>query len=78
MVDGRCYLRLCRSSDPISRESQNIATIHMVPNMNPDGSYLGNLRSNAAGANLNREWADPSLDRSPEVFVCAMQWNKRC
>ena len=49
--------RLCRSSDPISREIQNIATIHMVPNMNPDGSYLGNLRSNAAGANLNREWA---------------------
>ena len=60
--------RLCRSSDPISREIQNIATLHIVPNMNPDGSYLGNLRSNAAGANLNREWAEPSLDRSPEVF----------
>ena len=60
--------RICRPSDPISREIQKIATLHIVPNMNPDGSILGNLRSNAAGANLNREWANPSLDRSPEVF----------
>jgi murein tripeptide amidase MpaA len=37
--------------------------------MNPDGSVLGNLRSNAAGANLNREWAAPSPETSPEVFL---------
>ena len=36
--------------------------------MNPDGSVLGNLRTNAAGANLNREWENPTLERSPEVF----------
>ncbi len=35
--------------------------------MNPDGSVLGNLRTNAAGANLNREWLEPSIERSPEV-----------
>ena len=28
----------------------------------------GNLRTNAAGANLNREWMAPSLERSPEVL----------
>ena len=28
--------------------------------MNPDGSVRGNLRTNAAGANLNREWMTPS------------------
>ena len=28
----------------------------------------GNLRTNAAGANLNREWQAPSRERSPEVF----------
>ena len=69
--------RLCRTSDPISREIQKIATLHIVPNMNPDGSFLGNLRSNAAGANLNREWADPNLDSSPEVFCVryAMEQN---
>ncbi len=43
-------------------------TFHLVPNMNPDGSALGNLRTNATGANLNREWAEPSLLRSPEVL----------
>jgi murein tripeptide amidase MpaA len=41
---------------------------HVVPNMNPDGALRGNLRTNAAGANLNREWLAPSLERSPEVF----------
>ena len=44
------------------------ATIHVVPNMNPDGTRRGYLRTNAAGANLNREWAAPSLERSPEVL----------
>jgi murein tripeptide amidase MpaA len=45
------------------------ATLHLVPNMNPDGSTLGHLRTNAAGHNLNREWASPSPDRSPEVLA---------
>ena len=42
--------------------------------MNPDGSVRGHLRTNASGANLNREWAPtgdydaPTLARSPEVF----------
>ena len=35
--------------------------------MNPDGSWRGHLRTNASGANLNREWADPTPDKSPEV-----------
>ena len=44
------------------------ATVHLVPNMNPDGSVRGHLRTNAAGVNLNREWHSPSLERSPEVL----------
>ena len=49
------------------------------PNMNPDGSVRGNLRTNAAGANLNREWMAPSHERSPEVLLVrsAMQENGR-
>jgi murein tripeptide amidase MpaA len=39
-----------------------------VPNMNPDGTWRGHLRTNAAGANLNREWDNPSLEKSPEVY----------
>jgi murein tripeptide amidase MpaA len=44
------------------------AVFYIVPNMNPDGAVRGNLRTNAAGANLNREWMEPSLEISPEVF----------
>src|SRR6185369_16677527 len=45
------------------------AVINIVPNMNPDGSVRGNLRTNAAGANLSREWQAPTPERSPEVFA---------
>ncbi|MEQ8954110.1 MAG: M14-type cytosolic carboxypeptidase, partial [Gammaproteobacteria bacterium] len=46
-----------------------IANLYIVPNMNPDGSRRGHLRTNAAGRNLNREWETPSLEHSPEVFL---------
>ena len=42
--------------------------------MNPDGAVRGHLRTNACGANLNREWCTageyeaPTLARSPTVF----------
>jgi murein tripeptide amidase MpaA len=55
--------------DPVARQALSMAVFHVVPNMNPDGSALGNLRTNAAGANLNREWLEPDLLRSPEVAV---------
>jgi len=60
--------RLLDESDPVARLLSQRAVLHVVPNMNPDGSVRGNLRTNAAGANLNREWMEPSLARSPEVF----------
>jgi murein tripeptide amidase MpaA len=55
-------------ADPIARSLRNQATFHIVPNMNPDGSFRGHLRTNAAGVNLNREWHEPSKERSPEVL----------
>ncbi|MBB3475264.1 carboxypeptidase family protein [Sphingomonas sp. BK345] len=48
------------------------ATVHVVPNMNPDGTRRGHLRTNAAGVNLNREWHAPSPERSPEV-LCVLR-----
>jgi murein tripeptide amidase MpaA len=60
--------RLIDASDAVARTLLAGAALHVVPNMNPDGSVLGNLRTNAAGANLNREWMSPSLERSPEVL----------
>lgn len=58
-----------------------------------DGSARGHLRTNASGANLNREWAStadyeaPTLERSPEVhhgesdptpWVCASLCSRHC
>ncbi|HYH42432.1 MAG TPA: M14-type cytosolic carboxypeptidase, partial [Burkholderiales bacterium] len=60
--------RLLDRADPVSRRLLERAVFHIVPNMNPDGAVRGNLRTNAAGANLNREWMNPSLETSPEVF----------
>jgi murein tripeptide amidase MpaA len=60
--------RLLDSADPVARRVLERAVVYIVPNMNPDGSVGGNLRTNAAGANLNREWLEPSRERSPEVF----------
>ena len=56
------------SDDTAAVKLRAAATLHVVPNMNPDGSARGHLRTNAAGKNLNREWADPTIDSSPEVF----------
>ena len=59
---------LLDDANPIARKLLARAVFYIVPNMNPDGGYRGNLRTNAAGANLNREWMTPSLERSPEVL----------
>lgn len=56
-------------ASPIARRLLAKARFHIVPNMNPDGSVRGYLRTNAAGANLNREWATPTAERSPEVLA---------
>ena len=61
--------RLLDGADPVSRRVRELATLYVVPNMNPDGAIRGNLRTNAAGANLNREWQSPSRARSPEVLL---------
>jgi murein tripeptide amidase MpaA len=41
-------------------------TFYIVPNMNPDGSIAGNLRTNGAGIDLNRSWLNPDKLTSPE------------
>ena len=68
--------KLADPHDPKARALREAATVSVIPNMCPDGSFRGHLRTNASGANLNREWASgvygdyvaPSLARSPEVY----------
>ena len=68
------------SVDGMASKVLKMYTFHIVPSMNPDGAVRGHLRTNACGANLNREWAStgeegsddyyeaPTLERSPEVY----------
>ena len=60
--------RLLDDNDALSRTLLQKAVFYVIPNMNPDGSRRGHLRTNAAGANLNREWDTPTLEKSPEIF----------
>ena len=59
---------LTDAEDPHARLLRQHCRFHIVPNMNPDGSRRGHLRTNAVGVNLNREWHEPSAARSPEVL----------
>ena len=61
--------RLLDGADPVARTLREQALLYIVPNINPDGAVRGNLRTNAAGRNLNREWREPDPVASPEVFL---------
>lgn len=65
--------------DGLVKQVLSMYTFHIVPCMCLDGAVRGHLRTNACGANLNREWTDtsvegvqvyhaPTLERSPEVY----------
>ena len=60
--------KLTDEDDPVARVLRRECTFRVVPNMNPDGSRRGHLRTNAVGVNLNREWHAPSAEKSPEVL----------
>jgi murein tripeptide amidase MpaA len=68
--------RLIDPNDPGATAILDKAVFYLVPNMNPDGSRRGHLRTNAAGANLNREWSEPTLEKSPEVFLVREHMHK--
>jgi len=61
--------RLLDEDDGLSRLLLSKAVFYIVPNMNPDGSVRGHLRTNAKGVNLNRVWQSPSMENCPEVFL---------
>jgi len=67
---------LTDSANAVAKDLRAKATFHIIPNMNPDGSARGHLRTNACGANLNREWAEPSAERSPEVLCVRNEMDK--
>ncbi|WP_394191406.1 M14-type cytosolic carboxypeptidase [Pseudoalteromonas atlantica] len=67
-VEGVLH-KLLDDEDPHAAALLSKAVFYIVPNMNPDGSARGHLRTNAKGVNLNREWQTPSMENSPEVYL---------
>jgi murein tripeptide amidase MpaA len=75
LVEG-LVRRLLDEDDGVARALLQDTTFYIIPNMNPDGSVRGHLRTNAVGTNLNREWQTPSLEKSPEVFYTLAEMQK--
>ena len=71
-----CIERLLDEPDSGISKLLGQCDLYLVPNMNPDGSRRGHLRTNAVGRNLNREWADPKIDVSPEVYFVKQAINE--
>lgn len=65
-IDG-LMRRLIDRSDPVIPWLLERATFYCVSNVNPDGSALGNLRANAAGIDLNRDWKQNAAPQSAEI-----------
>jgi murein tripeptide amidase MpaA len=61
--------RLLDEGDAVSAALLEDAHITVVPCVNIDGGVLGNHRTNAVGTDLNRSWAAPDPESSPEVWA---------
>lgn len=70
------FLDRLLSDDPLAVALREQLVFQVVPNMNPDGSRRGHLRTNACGANLNREWHAPTVTRSPEVLYVLQEMDR--
>ena len=68
----RMINRLVDHCDPVVKALLDREVFSLDPNMNPDGSRRGHLRTNAVGATLNREWDNPTANSSPEV-LCVLE-----
>jgi murein tripeptide amidase MpaA len=67
--------RLTDPDDALAVHLRAAARLHIVPLVNIDGAFRGNLRANAAGTDLNRQWRAPDPARAPEVaaILAAME-----
>lgn len=76
---GEGFMEFLLSDDPKAKALREKFIINVVPMCNPDGVVAGNYRDNFAGANLNREWDNPSAESSPEILAVTRairQWTE--
>lgn len=57
-----------QANDAVIQQLLAKADLYLIPNMNPDGAFLGHLRTNFKGKDLNRARQDASVELTPEVF----------
>ena len=57
------------SDDEEARELRTNYIIYVIPMLNIDGVIHGNHRTNLAGFDLNRKWAEPSPYLSPIIYA---------
>ncbi|MCP5381447.1 MAG: carboxypeptidase family protein [Kordiimonadaceae bacterium] len=69
--------RLLDDDDALSRGLLEKCVFYVMPNVNPDGSIRGHLRCNAKGQNLNRDWADPDPELSPEIYYLRAKMDEK-
>ena len=57
------------SNDMVAQILRNMYVFKIVPMLNPDGVIVGNYRSSLGGYDLNRQWLNPSMRLSPEIYT---------
>lgn len=61
--------RLLDMDDPMAQYLLQNTVFYIVPHANPDGSFLGHLRTNSQGINLNRVWNLPDEQAYEVAFI---------
>ena len=56
------------SNQPEAQVLRDRYVFKIVPMLNPDGVIVGNYRCSLGGYDLNRQWQNPSMRNSPEIY----------
>jgi len=67
IIEG--FLEFLVGNEKEAKGLRDIFVFKVVPMLNPDGVIVGNYRSNLSGLDLNRQWQNPSLKQSPEIYA---------
>lgn len=59
-------------NSPTARMLRDNFVFKIVPMLNIDGVIIGNYRCNLSGADLNRQWIEPSKKSHPSIYYTKM------
>ena len=61
-------IQFLMSDEPAAKALRDKYVFKIVPMLNPDGVIVGNYRCSLGGYDLNRQWTNPSMKNSPEIY----------